>query len=110
MPPNVPEFDGARDGGDGTPRPRGRNGPFPISSPSTSGSIDNNTLLITALIASLKQGRSRSRSHSPSRAGPSTPVKRRHEELTVFSSPPEPGTEIDACLRDFAHVKKIDMI
>ncbi|KAG6823841.1 hypothetical protein H0H92_008914, partial [Tricholoma furcatifolium] len=110
MPPNVPEFDGAHDGGNDTPQPCGRNGLFPIPLPSTSGSINNNTLLITALIASLKRGCSRSCSHSPSHAGPSAPVKHCCEELAVFSSSPEPGTEIDACLQDFAHVKKIDMI
>ncbi|KAG6846921.1 hypothetical protein H0H93_011079 [Arthromyces matolae] len=105
MPPNIPEFDGARDGGDGAPRTRGRTGPFSTSSSSASGPVDQSTLLFSALIASLQRGRSRSRSPRPS-----TPVKRRREETMVFSSPPEAGTEIEACLRDFAKDKAIDMI
>ncbi|KAG6848074.1 hypothetical protein H0H93_003638 [Arthromyces matolae] len=106
MPPNIPEFDGVRDGSNSTPRPRGRNGPA-IATGSTG--IDSN-LLITAILASLKRGRSRSRSCSPPHAGPSTPKRSRHKVAdALLSSPPEPGMELDACLRDFAKAKNIDM-
>ncbi|KAG6836198.1 hypothetical protein H0H93_010421 [Arthromyces matolae] len=114
-PPNVPLFDGPRDGLLSMGRPRGRKGNVNDAIAPNSG--DQNALLMAVLISSLKgkrsRSRSRSRSHSPSpkKRQPLSPVTNQQvTSATPLSPMPEPGSELHACLKDFAVTKGIDLM
>ncbi|KAJ7831897.1 hypothetical protein B0H13DRAFT_2240520 [Mycena leptocephala] len=99
-PPNIPEFDGARDGRISNVKARGRSGPY--SSQALSSSGDANSLLMAALLP-LLGGLSRKRSRSPS-------PKHATPQASPPASPmPASGAELRSCLSDFAATKGVDM-
>lgn len=99
-PPNIPEFDGARDGRISNVKARGRSGPY--SSQALASSGDANSLLMAALLP-LLGGLSRKRSRSPS-------PKRATPQASPPASPmPASGAELRSCLSDFAATKGVDM-
>lgn len=111
-PPNTVEFDGVRDGRLIAPKPRGRSGPRAQAT----GSAPNNdatALLMAAMIPLLSNlSQKRPRSVSPHRSSSaSAPTKPRDARVMPFPLSPIPGTgsELRACLSDFAGASGIDI-
>ncbi|KAJ7831762.1 hypothetical protein B0H14DRAFT_2365025 [Mycena olivaceomarginata] len=101
--PNIPDFDGPRDGRISNVKSRGRSGPHSSQASSSSSSNDTNSLLMAALIP-LIGGLSRKRSRSPS-------PKRTAAQVSPPLSPmPASGAELRSCLSDFAEMKGVDMM
>ncbi|KAJ7106874.1 hypothetical protein C8R43DRAFT_1140426 [Mycena crocata] len=110
-PPNIEEFDGARDGRLSNTRPRGRAGPRSSEASSSS----SNELLMAALIANLTP-----RTVAPPPASfelPTTPPRTASSVLPTtprkaqpLSPIPTTSSELHSCLNDFLKAKSIDIL
>ncbi|KAJ7088713.1 hypothetical protein C8R44DRAFT_649479, partial [Mycena epipterygia] len=114
-PPDVAEFDGARDGRLTNARPRGRGGP---RSAGASSSMDTSAseLLMAAILTNLAP-----RSVAPASAStimPTTPPRTPLANLPATPQKPAPpmfpipttSSELHTCLTDFLKVKAIDIL
>lgn len=106
-PPNTVDFHGVCDGRLIASKPRGRTGPrAQVVNASTTN--DATTLLMAAmlpLLTSLSESHKRHRSLSP----PTTPSQHSGAVLFPLSPLPAVGSELRACLSDFAEASGIDI-
>jgi hypothetical protein len=109
-PPNTIEFEGVRDSRLVASKPRGRTGPRTAAE--THSTPDATAILMAAmlpLLTSLSQKRPRSPSPSHALRPPATPSCASRETSTPLSPLPASGSELRACLSDFAETTGIDL-
>jgi hypothetical protein len=111
-PPNAAEFDGVHDGCLSVVKPCGSTGPHPATAQCGSVSDSASMLMAAFLLLLGNLSGKRARLLSPIKASSAVPKTPTHHILPSPPISPFPGigSELRACLGDFAEAKGIDMM
>src|ERR1700676_437419 len=111
QPPNIPDFDGAHDGGRTMSRSQGRSGPVaqPTTGPSSSTAEQANSMMTAFFAAQAKASLPVAAPIIPEPIFGPPPVRQRICSLLTFPLP-TPTAEVQRFLEDFQRLKGIDII